>query len=377
MWPCSSSSILHDETANPERTSPPRFERTPRVLQRSPRCHSASNPSRPSLGGSLPVSSKKGEDVHISLHHFAAFAVAASWTIGVMAQQHRPLASARIDAASRAVGMATTEAAAETSLEQPANDPVADPKAVVTLGHARFTVLTPELIRMEWAADGKFEDHASFVFINRRLPVPKYSREVSGNGKLDHQDRCSHLDLYAGRATAASPPTTSSVSITVDGKPVVWHREPSIRRICKGTTRTLDGALGDKTKEPIGNGLRLALRLGRRRRLDTSALRLRRLPLRSRREQPLAVGHGAPRRRPPGLVLLRLRPRLQEGSRRLRPRGRPHSAAAALCLRRVVVALLGLQRPGDRRNHPRLPRERYTPRCLRHRHGLAHQSRTA
>ena len=71
--------------------------------------------------------------------------------------------------------MATTEAAAETSLEQPANDPVADPKAVVTLGHARFTVLTPELIRMEWAADGKFEDHASFVFINRRLPVPKYS----------------------------------------------------------------------------------------------------------------------------------------------------------------------------------------------------------
>ena len=81
--------------------------------------------------------------MHISLHHFAAFAVAASWTIGVMAQQHRPLASARIDAASRAVGMATTDDAVETSLEQSANDPVADPKAVVTLAHARFTVLTP------------------------------------------------------------------------------------------------------------------------------------------------------------------------------------------------------------------------------------------
>ena len=55
-----------------------------------------------------------------------------------------------------------------------ADNPVADPKAVVVVGNARFTVLTPQLIRMEWAADGKFEDHASFVFLNRRLPVPKF-----------------------------------------------------------------------------------------------------------------------------------------------------------------------------------------------------------
>ena len=55
-----------------------------------------------------------------------------------------------------------------------ADNPVADSKAVVTVGHARFTVLTPQLIRMEWSADGKFEDHASFVFFNRRLPVPKF-----------------------------------------------------------------------------------------------------------------------------------------------------------------------------------------------------------
>ena len=59
------------------------------------------------------------------------------------------------------------------------DDPVADPKAVVTVGHARFTVLTPQLIRMEWSADGKFEDHASFVFINRRLPVPKFRAALS------------------------------------------------------------------------------------------------------------------------------------------------------------------------------------------------------
>ena len=52
---------------------------------------------------------------------------------------------------------------------------MADPKAVVTHGKARFTVLTPQLIRMEWAADGKFEDHASLVFLNRKLPVPEFT----------------------------------------------------------------------------------------------------------------------------------------------------------------------------------------------------------
>ena len=54
------------------------------------------------------------------------------------------------------------------------NHPVADPKAIVISGQARFTVLTPQLIRMEWSASGRFEDHASLVFINRRLPVPKF-----------------------------------------------------------------------------------------------------------------------------------------------------------------------------------------------------------
>src|SRR5580698_2133499 len=61
-------------------------------------------------------------------------------------------------------------------------DPAADPRAVVTTGHARFTVLTPQLIRMEWAADGKFEDHASLVFLNRNLPVPEFTHESAADG---------------------------------------------------------------------------------------------------------------------------------------------------------------------------------------------------
>ena len=50
---------------------------------------------------------------------------------------------------------------------------------MVLSGHARFTILTPQLVRMEWAEDGVFEDRATLGVVNRRLPVPPFrvSRE--------------------------------------------------------------------------------------------------------------------------------------------------------------------------------------------------------
>src|SRR5215472_9752213 len=65
--------------------------------------------------------------------------------------------------------------------EEPAavDEPTANSAAVVIVEHARFTVLTPELIRMEWSADGRFEDRASLVFINRRLPVPRFQHVIA------------------------------------------------------------------------------------------------------------------------------------------------------------------------------------------------------
>ena len=64
-------------------------------------------------------------------------------------------------------------------------NPLADPKAIVTADNARFTILTPRLIRMEWAADGKFEDHASLVFLNRSLPVPKFGADRDNLGAVN------------------------------------------------------------------------------------------------------------------------------------------------------------------------------------------------
>jgi alpha-glucosidase (family GH31 glycosyl hydrolase) len=140
-------------------------------------------------------------------------------------------------------------------------DPVADPKAVVTFGNARFTVLTPELIRMEWAADGKFEDHASFVFLNRRLPVPKFEPEI------EEMSRAQQFTIKTSSLTLTYTPDGApgadnrftaknlSIVLTVNGKPVTWHPGDKDPDNLQGTTRTLDGALGSKTEEPMGQGL--------------------------------------------------------------------------------------------------------------------------
>jgi hypothetical protein len=141
---------------------------------------------------------------------------------------------------------------------QPVDNPVADPQAVEHFGHARFTVLTPQLIRMEWSASDRFEDHASFVFINRRLPVPRFEHSVSGAS--GHQQ----LTIRTGALTLTYAPTgdghftADNLSITikdVDGKQVIWHPGMPNPENLLGTTRTLDGAYGSNTKEPIGQGL--------------------------------------------------------------------------------------------------------------------------
>ncbi len=141
------------------------------------------------------------------------------------------------------------------AISEAAYSPVANPKAVVVIGHARFTVLTPQLIRMEWAADGKFEDHASFVFLNRRLPVPEF-RATRDGGKLTIDTGALQL-IYNADAPEDGKfsPDDLGISFALDGKRVSWRAGMADTGNLQGTTRTLDGALGSKTKEPMGEGL--------------------------------------------------------------------------------------------------------------------------
>jgi alpha-glucosidase (family GH31 glycosyl hydrolase) len=130
-------------------------------------------------------------------------------------------------------------------------DPVADPRAVVTAGHARFTILTPQLIRMEWAADGKFEDHASLVFLNRRLPVPKFAvvhQCMGGAGKLRIETASLVLEYSDGQPDSKFAADNLSVTLAVNEPTIAWKPGMPDTGNLMGTARTLDGVKGSDTK---------------------------------------------------------------------------------------------------------------------------------
>src|ERR1700691_804098 len=124
-------------------------------------------------------------------------------------------------------------------------DPVADPRAVVTTGHARFTILTPQLIRMEWAADGKFEDHASLVFLNRRLPAPEFTHESAPHGgSTVIQTSALKLVYTPGNSDGKFASDNLSITFSLNGKQILWRPGMADTGNLLGTTRTLDRVRG-------------------------------------------------------------------------------------------------------------------------------------
>src|SRR5579863_9346547 len=101
-------------------------------------------------------------------------------------------------------------------------DPVADSRAVVRAGSARFTVLTPQLIRLEWASDGKFEDHASFAFVNRALPVPQFTRQVGPGNHVVLKTKALTLVYDPAATDGRFTASDLTVSFRLNGKEVVW-----------------------------------------------------------------------------------------------------------------------------------------------------------
>ena len=147
------------------------------------------------------------------------------------------------------VALLLSLAASAAALGQQQSNPVADPRSVIVEGAARFTVLTPQLIRMEWAPGKQFEDHASLVFVNRRLAVPEF-RTSHENG---------WLVLRTGKVTLRYKPSSGGFTrdslraeLDLNGTRVTWTPGMEDKGNLQGTIRTLDGVKGS-TK--LGDGL--------------------------------------------------------------------------------------------------------------------------
>lgn len=141
-----------------------------------------------------------------------------------------------------------TETPAVSDLQ---SDPQADPRAVITAGSARFTLLAPQLVRMEWSPDGCFEDRATLTFINRKTPVPKFRvRETDRRLTITTEA----LEITYRKGVPFTDDNPKAV-FRFDDKTIIWT--PGLRDTLNllGTTRTLDGAQGSWLAEPLEPGI--------------------------------------------------------------------------------------------------------------------------
>lgn len=120
--------------------------------------------------------------------------------------------------------------------------PLPYPGSQVTHGPARFTVLTPKVIRMEWSphTPPKFHDMGTFFAVNRRMPggVVKFESRVEG-GVLTLTTPALTLRYDPSASPGYAGFTRDTLSATLgDGR--VWRHGDEAKGALHGTVRTLD-----------------------------------------------------------------------------------------------------------------------------------------
>ena len=144
----------------------------------------------------------------------------------------------------------------------PAMQGQAAPAAVVQRDQVRFTVLSPQLIRMEWSPAERFVDDPSQVFIDRTQPVPRFTTATRG-GKLLIETAALRLayTLGSGKFTA----TNLQISSKDKAVAFTWHPGTVETGNLQGTARTLDrfsGAVQLDTGKHLDLGQGLISRSG-------------------------------------------------------------------------------------------------------------------
>lgn len=138
-----------------------------------------------------------------------------------------------------------------------AQNPRAPKEAMVVSGNARFTVLTPEMIRIEYSDKGIFEDRATFAIQNRQMDVvPAFSTGEDNDYLYITTDKLS-LKYRKGTNPHQQSASENNLTITMNhnGNPVIWYPGKPDNKNLKGTCRTLDGCNGDNKRAEMEDGL--------------------------------------------------------------------------------------------------------------------------
>jgi glycosyl hydrolase family 31/ricin-type beta-trefoil lectin protein/uncharacterized protein DUF5110/carbohydrate binding protein with CBM35 domain len=123
----------------------------------------------------------------------------------------------------------------------PAHAAPAAATVAVTDGNARFQVLTPTLIRTEYAGDGVFNDATTYNAINRSFPAAAYTTSVTSDGY--REIRTSALTLRYKQNSG--PFTASNLSVAINSTGATARpRFPSycaVSTACEGENALLTG----------------------------------------------------------------------------------------------------------------------------------------
>lgn len=134
--------------------------------------------------------------------------------------------------------------------------PQANPEAIVTSGKARFTVLTPRMIRIQYSSSSQFEDRATFAVINRNLPVPAYTtREEDGYLYIETEALSLRYKKNAMISPVLRSPNNLRITFRLNGREVTWYPGKEDALNLKGTRRTLDGGSGDNYRTEMEDGI--------------------------------------------------------------------------------------------------------------------------
>lgn len=125
--------------------------------------------------------------------------------------------------------------------------PCCRPESTIVGPCYRFSILTPQLIRMEYARDGVFEDRPTQLAVNRFFPAVTFQ-------VFETEDRLEISTEYLNLLYEKGPFTAHSLQIKVRseccGIYCTWHFSEPILEGLGGTARTLDQADGEIPLEP-------------------------------------------------------------------------------------------------------------------------------
>lgn len=127
---------------------------------------------------------------------------------------------------------------------------IIDSQKCVLFGKARFQLMTPRILRMEWAEDTHFEDSPTFTCMNRKLSCPDFGVKT---GPRRITLSAPHFTLEYTDDGRSFHRNNLAIRFNHKGKSAKWHPDKKDTGNLGGTLPTLDMVAGKRAK--LQNGL--------------------------------------------------------------------------------------------------------------------------